>query len=60
MIVRPYYLDMLKDDLTGNGISADHVIQLRYTSEELDELAADNINGVKIVHLADFLLSRDY
>lgn len=22
----------------------------------LDELAADNINGVKIVHLADFLL----
>ena len=26
----------------------------------LDELAAGNINGVKIVHLADFLLSRDY
>ena len=26
----------------------------------LDELAAGNINGVKIVHLADFLLSKDY
>ncbi len=26
----------------------------------LDELVAGNINGVKIVHLADFLLSNDY
>lgn len=26
----------------------------------LDELAAGNINGVKIVHLADFLLGNDY
>ena len=26
----------------------------------LDELAAGNINGVKIVHLADFLLSHEY
>ena len=26
----------------------------------LDELAAGNINGVKIVHLADFLLAADY
>lgn len=26
----------------------------------LDEFAAGNINGVKIVHLADFLLSNDY
>ena len=26
----------------------------------LDELAAGNINGVKIVHLADFLLDSDY
>ena len=26
----------------------------------LDELAAGNINGVKIVHLADFLLSGEY
>ena len=30
-------LDMLKDDLLGSGIAADHVIHLRYTSEELDE-----------------------
>ena len=64
MIVRPYYLDMLKtyrdvplvkilagirrcgkstildmlkDDLFGNGIAADHVIHLRYTSEDLDD-----------------------
>lgn len=64
MIVRPYYLDilktyrdvplvkilagirrcgkstildMLKDDLLGSGIAADHVIHLSYTSEELDE-----------------------
>lgn len=26
----------------------------------LDELAAGNINGVRIVHLTDFLLSKDY
>ena len=26
----------------------------------LDELATGNINGVKIVHLADFLLSSEY
>ena len=26
----------------------------------LDELAAGNINGVKIVHLADFLLAENY
>ena len=26
----------------------------------MDELAAGNINGVKIVHLADFLLAKDY
>ena len=26
----------------------------------LDELAAGNINGVKTVHLADFLLDEDY
>ena len=64
MIVRPYYLDMLKtyrdaplvkilagirrcgkstildmlqDDLIGSGIPKDHVIHLRYTSEELDD-----------------------
>ena len=64
MIVRPYYLDilktyrdvplvkilagirrcgkstildMLRDDLMQSGVPADHVIHLRYTSEELDE-----------------------
>ena len=26
----------------------------------MDELAAGNINGIKIVHLADFLLSKEY
>jgi len=26
----------------------------------MDELAAGNINGVKIVHLADFLLSKEH
>ena len=67
MIVRPYYLDilktyrdvplvkilagirrcgkstildMLKEDLIDSGISADHVIQLRYTSEELDNMTS--------------------
>jgi len=29
-------------------------------SVTLDELADGNINGVKIVHLADFLLSKEY
>ena len=26
----------------------------------LDELASGNVNGIKIVHLADFLLSHEY
>ncbi len=30
-------LDMLKEDLIADGISADHIIQIRYTSEELDD-----------------------
>ena len=34
-------LDMLKDDLIGSGISADHVIYMRYTSEELDDNITD-------------------
>ena len=68
MIVRPYYLDILKtyrdiplvkilsgirrcgkstildmlqEDLLGSGISKDHVIYLRYTSEELDDNMTD-------------------
>ena len=76
MIVRPYYLDilrtyrdvplvkilagirrcgkstildMLKDDLIGSGVSADHVIHLRYTSEELDDgmTAKQMYRGIK-------------
>lgn len=30
-------LDMLKEDLIADGISNDHIIQIRYTSEELDD-----------------------
>lgn len=30
-------LDMLKKDLLESGVSADHIIHLRYTSEELDD-----------------------
>ena len=68
MIVRPYYLnilktyrdvplvkilagirrcgkstilEMLKDDLIKSGIDADHVISMRYTSEEFDEHMTD-------------------
>ena len=42
-------LDMLKDDLIGSGISADHVIHLRYTSEELDDgmTAKQMYRGIK-------------
>ena len=80
MIVRPYYLDMLKtyrdvplvkilagirrcgkstildmlkDDLLGSGIAADHVIHLRYTSEELDEGSQQSIGGFQYRHLCD-------
>lgn len=110
-------LEMLQDDLIKSGVLSDHILSMRYTSEDfddgmtdkemyngikekmtddgryyllldevqeitgwekavnslleikdhypkyvvtLDELAAGNINGVKIVYLADFLLSEDY
>jgi AAA+ superfamily ATPase len=26
----------------------------------LDDLAEGNVNGVKLVHMADFLISREY
>jgi len=26
----------------------------------LDDLAGGNVNGVKLVHMADFLISREY
>ncbi len=76
MIVRPYYLDllktyrdvplvkilagirrcgkstileMLKEDLIKSGISADHVISMRYTSEDFDDGMTDKdmYNGIK-------------
>lgn len=76
MIVRPYYLDllktyrdvplvkilagirrcgkstileMLKEDLIKSGISADHVIGMRYTSEDFDDGMTDKdmYNGIK-------------
>ena len=36
-----------------------NLLEIKYVVT-MDELAAGNINGVKIVHLADFLLSEDY
>lgn len=42
-------LDMLKDDLMNSGITADHVIHMRYTSEELDDgmTAKQMYHGIK-------------
>ena len=42
-------LDMLKGDLIGSGVPEDHVIQLRYTSEELDDsmTAKQMYHGIK-------------
>lgn len=34
-------LDMLRDDLLESGISPDHIISMRYTSEDLDEGMTD-------------------
>lgn len=39
-------LEMLKDDLLASGISANHIICMRYTSEMLDE----NITGKEMYH----------
>lgn len=76
MIVRPYYmnmlkkyhdvplvkilagirrcgkstiLEMLKDDLIKNGISPDHIISMRYTSEDFDDGMTDKdmYKGIK-------------
>ncbi len=76
MIVRPYYLnllktyrdvplvkilagirrcgkstilEMLKEDLIKSGISADHIINMRYTSEDFDDGMTDKdmYNGIK-------------
>lgn len=34
--------------------------EIDFVAVRRDELAAGNINGVKIVHLADFLLRENY
>lgn len=34
-------LEMLKDDLIENGIAPDHIISMRFTSEELDKIIND-------------------
>ena len=34
-------LDMLKNDLIENGIAPDHIISMRFTSEELDKIIND-------------------
>lgn len=34
-------LEMLKDDLIGSGISEDHIICMRYTSEDFDDSMTD-------------------
>lgn len=42
-------LEMLRDDLLNSGIAADHIISMRYTSEELDEGMTDRdmYKGIK-------------
>ena len=42
-------LEMLKDDLIKDGISSDHIISMRYTSEDLDDGMTDKdmYNGIK-------------
>ena len=42
-------LDMLRDDLLKSGIAADHIISMRYTSEDFDGGMTDKdmYNGIK-------------
>ena len=42
-------LDMLRDDLLKSGIAADHIISMRYTSEDFDDGMTDKdmYNGIK-------------
>lgn len=42
-------LDMLKDDLLKSGIAADHIISMRYTSEDFDDGMTDKdmYNSIK-------------
>ena len=42
-------LDMLRNDLLESGITADHIITMRYTSEDFDDGVTDKdmYNGIK-------------
>lgn len=42
-------LEMLRDDLLKNGVAADHIISMRYTSEDLDDGMTDKdmYKGIK-------------
>ena len=42
-------LDMLQDDLQNSGVPADHIISMRYTSEDFDDGMTDKdmYNGIK-------------
>ncbi len=35
-------LEMLQDDLTKSGVPADHIINMRYTSEDFNDGMTDN------------------
>ena len=43
-------LDMLRDDLLESGIASDHIISMRYTSEDFDDGMTDKdmYNGIKV------------
>ena len=42
-------LEMLRDDLLKNGVDADHIISMRYTSEDFDDSMTDKemYNGIR-------------
>ena len=43
-------LDMLRDDLLESGVATDHIISMRYTSEDFDDGMTDKdmYNGIKV------------
>ena len=43
-------LDMLRDDLLESGVASDHIISMRYTSEDFDDGVTDKdmYNGIKV------------
>lgn len=48
-------LDMLKEDLLQNGVAPDHIISIRYTSEDFDDGMTDKAmyNGIKSQMIGD-------